>query len=247
MTSTPARGSTVLLYSGGLDSYCLAHLYRPDVLLMVDTGSSYDQAERAMSQPPPGLEDRVHYVKFSDLGQFERAEDLILPARNAHLVLLAANYADTIYLGATAGDRVKDKDQGFADQMNELLAHLYQPQWWLKPGRRVRVELPIKNHTKSELVAEYLKSGGEPAALVRRTYSCYYPGYDHEPCGYCKPCVRRYAALLVNGVDPDVNCHPTLAQLANHAASPMWDRGEAERRDTLEAYRLSKALQEGPQ
>lgn len=234
--------SSVLLYSGGLDSYCAAHLYQPDVLLMVDTGSSYDAAERAMSSPPPGLEDRVTYASFSDLGAFERPGDLILPGRNAHLVLLAANYADTIYLGATAGDRVKDKDEGFAARMNDLLAYLYQPQWWLKDGRNVRLELPIKDKTKSELVAAYLETGGEPAALVRRTYSCYYPKADHEPCGYCKPCVRRYVALLVNGVDPDVNCHPTLAQLAGIAASPMWDRGEQERRDTLSAYRLSKEL-----
>lgn len=230
--------TTVLLYSGGLDSYCAAVTLQPDVLLAVDTGTHYGTAELAAMQTPPGMEDRLTVAEFRDLAQWERPDDLILPARNAHLVLLAANYGDTIYLGATAGDRVTDKNQGFADRMNNLLAHLYQPQWWLPEGRDVRVELPLKDLSKREIVAQALSHGATRDELVTRTFSCYHPTPTGHPCAACKPCIRRYIALLVNGCTPDVDCSASLADYVLAIQEGRWDRGATEAHDVMTAHNI---------
>lgn len=230
---------SVLLYSGGLDSYCAAHIAEPDVLLTVDTGTAYGQVELdRMTLPNIGATHR--HVVLDNLSQWERA-DLILPGRNAHLALAAAQYGDTIYLGATAGDRVTDKDVLFAHHMTTLLAHLYQPQWWIKSGARKRVELPVKDYSKGELVAKYLELGGDPDRLVTDTFSCYYPR-NGGACGECKPCVRRYIALLVNGITPDVDCAPALHQLLTLIRDGQWDRGDAERDDVIAAYKQLKEM-----
>jgi 7-cyano-7-deazaguanine synthase in queuosine biosynthesis len=227
--------TSVMLYSGGLDSYCTAFLMKPDVLLAVDTGTAYGDTELLKMRAPAGSEMKLRYAGLTGLAKWERKDDLILPGRNAHLVLAAANYGDTIYLGATAGDRVEDKNQTFADLMNELLAHLYQPQWWLPRGRTVRVELPVKHLTKREIVAAYLQAGGDPKRVVEDTFSCYFP-VDDEACRECKPCVRRYVALLLNNLSPDVDCSRALESWHEAALSGVWDRGEGERADILEAW-----------
>jgi 7-cyano-7-deazaguanine synthase in queuosine biosynthesis len=226
--------NTVILYSGGLDSYCTAFLMEPDVLLAVDTGTAYGDTELLKMQAPPGYETKVQYAGLQGLAKWERPGDLILPGRNAHLVLAAANYGDTIYMAATAGDRVTDKDDTFADLMNELFKHLYQPQWWLPGGRRVRLELPVKHLTKRQIVAAYLMAGGDPDAVVERTFSCYYPKND-EACGGCKPCVRRYVALILNDLKPDVDCSRALSAWNIEARSDHWDRGAQEAADVIEA------------
>lgn len=227
--------TSVMLYSGGLDSYCTAFLMQPDVLLAVDTGTRYGDTELLRMRAPEGLELRLRYAGLTGLAKWEDKDTLILPGRNAHLVLAAANYANTIYLGATAGDRVTDKDQVFADRMNDLFAHLYQNQWWLPGGRPVRVELPVKHLTKREIVAAYLQAGGNPKKVVTDTFSCYHP-VDDEACRECKPCVRRYVALLLNNLSPDVDCSKALESWHEAALDGSWDRGEGERADILEAW-----------
>ena len=41
----------VLLYSGGMDSWLISHLWKPDVKLYIDTGSSYAAEERRRLPP----------------------------------------------------------------------------------------------------------------------------------------------------------------------------------------------------
>lgn len=226
-----------MLYSGGLDSYCTAYLMNPDVLLAVDTGTAYGDTELLKMQVPAGMEGRLRHVNLRDLAQWERPGDLILPGRNAHLVLAAAHYGDTIYLGATAGDRVTDKDDTFAALMNDLFAHLYQPQWWLPGGHTIRVLLPVKHLTKRQIVETYLLAGGDREEVVTRTFSCYHPS-DDEPCRTCKPCVRRYVALLLNGLTPDVDCSVELERWWVDATGADWDRGAQEAHDIIDAYEL---------
>lgn len=228
---------TVLLYSGGLDSYALAALLRPTILLTVDTGTGYGDVEQARLRVPSGLGDRLRRLPMRDLARFERPGDLILPGRNATLVLAAANYGDTIYLGATAGDRVCDKDEGFRTRMNALLAHLYQPQWWLPEGRQVELQLPVKHLTKRQIVAEYLAAGLDGAALARGSFSCYHPARATE-CGKCKPCTRKWVALVVNGIRPALDCSAIVRQQVE-AAAQGWDRGEQELADMREALELA--------
>jgi 7-cyano-7-deazaguanine synthase in queuosine biosynthesis len=252
---------TVLLYSGGLDSYVAAYLFKPDVLLNVDLGGRYSAAESAMMHAP---RDQFIQRLRLDLSTFENKENLILPGRNAILAHVAAAYGDVIYLGATAGDRTHDKDEEFARRMNAVFGHIYAPQWWLPRGRNVEVELPIKRYTKRGLVSAYLDSRGDPAKLVSETFSCYAPSPDMTyqadldrrareaaergegfasdmksatyarwlPCGRCKPCIRKWIALVVNGITPDFDAEPAVREA--YARGDFDERGD-EKTDALEA------------
>lgn len=191
--------TSVLLYSGGMDSYIIACLWKPDVLLHVDTGTRYGAVEMEHLTPPPGQ--TITQAVLRDLARWENPDTFILPARNLHLVLLGAHYGDRIWLGATAGDRTRDKDDRFAELTTTLLSHIYGDQWWLPGGRDVRVELPAKPFTKRQLVNKYLTAGMDPNHLITDTFSCYTPVAGH-PCGGCKPCVRKWIALVAEGVHP---------------------------------------------
>jgi 7-cyano-7-deazaguanine synthase len=230
--------TTVLLYSGGLDSYLCTVLHRPDLLLYVDMGTDYGNVEASRVRIPPGFENRFTLTQL-DLARWEYP-NRIIPARNAHLALVAAQYGDVIWLGATAGDRTADKDDGFAARMNDLFAHLYQPQWWLPDGRTVTVELPVKKFTKRALVRAYLDSGYLPEDLTSGTFSCYTPrGAEH--CGECKPCVRRWVALAACGVDPGYDSRPWVADMVGQVKAGKWDRGRDEADDVIAAWEATDA------
>ena len=108
----------VLLYSGGMDSWLIDKLWKPDIRLYVDMNTRYSKEE--MKRLP---DDTI--IERLDLSKWER-EDKIIPLRNMYLIGIATNYGDEICLGATAGDRVLDKSPVFAELYEDLLGYLYQ-------------------------------------------------------------------------------------------------------------------------
>ena len=112
----------VLLYSGGMDSWLIDKLWKPDIRLYVDMNTRYSKEE--MKRLP---DDTI--IERLDLSKWER-EDKIIPLRNMYLIGIATNYGDEICLGATAGDRVLDKSPVFAELYEDLLGYLYQKQHW---------------------------------------------------------------------------------------------------------------------
>jgi len=191
----------VLLFSGGMDSLIYAWLLQPDLLLYIPTGARYENTESwwvsqlLFQNMLPQKSEFLTLGGALDLGRYER-DDLIVPNRNAHLVLLASHYADTIYLASVYGDRSTDKDEGFYELMAGLLTHMWQAQHWTA-ARRFKIDAPFKDATKRELVKLYLEDGGNPDAL-RISYSCYRGERKH--CGVCKPCFRKRVALELNGI-----------------------------------------------
>jgi 7-cyano-7-deazaguanine synthase in queuosine biosynthesis len=209
----------VLLYSGGVDSYCTAVVEQPDVLLHVSMGGRYGDAEAQRIRTPLGMGPRLVRIRLPLADLFERQEDKVVPARNAILGLVASNYGNDILLGSVAGSRGSDKDPEFADRMNALMAKMYEPQdVWLPNGRKVTLRLPVYHLTKRQLVGRALDAG-EPAWAVRnRTFSCYTPHSTWRgarECGRCAPCGRKWAALVANGIEPRID--------AMEAFRPYWD------------------------
>ena len=194
------RGKSVLLFSGGMDSLMINALLKPDILLNVNMNSTYDAREREtfpnlISEFKQG-ENYIYLDKELDLGIYER-DDAIVPNRNAHLVLLASHYGETIWLGSVNGDRSFDKDEIFYHHMETLLNHMWQAQHWTEE-RRFTVSSPFKDRTKTDLVEEYLEKGNLPQYLLD-SYSCYEGEQQH--CGQCKACFRKWVALENNVVE----------------------------------------------
>ena len=107
----------VLLYSGGVDSYMINQIWKPDVKLYVDMNTRYSKQEIAR------LPKDVIVTKL-DLSEFERS-DAVIPARNLYLLTIATNYGDEICLGATADDRQADKTIEFAEKASDILSFLH--------------------------------------------------------------------------------------------------------------------------
>lgn len=180
----------VLLFSGGMDSLALKKIWNPDVSLYVDVGSRYSKQEIER------LPKDVVVFKLEDLGSLERS-NAIIPLRNLFFICIASNYGNQIALGATKDDRVLDKTFEFADKTTDLLSYLWREQWWTEE-RKVSVELPVKHLTKSQIIKTYLEAGGLLEDLAKNSFSCYEPVKNKE-CGTCKPCVRKWLALIQYG------------------------------------------------
>jgi 7-cyano-7-deazaguanine synthase len=191
----------VLLFSGGLDSLCFAHLLNPDLLLYIPSHSPYTACERYAihALAARGAIDDTRIVSLHshtlDLSRFER-DDMIVPNRNAHLVMLASHFGDSIILSSVSGDRSTDKDEKFYDLMTALLNHMWSEQHWTSE-RKFTVGSPYKNSTKTQLVGYYLSNGGNSDSLLI-SYSCYVG--DQRHCGICKACARKRVALDNNNI-----------------------------------------------
>lgn len=201
----------VLLYSGGMDSWLMNHLWEPDVRLYVDMNTQYSQDE--IKRLP---NDAV--IERFDLLKWER-HDKIIPLRNLYLVMVASYYGEHILIGATAGDRVLDKTVEFAEQASGLLSYLWQKQHWTNE-RKIKISVEFKGYTKTALLAEYLNQGGNIKKAFEESFSCYFPKQDGTPCWNCKPCARKYVAFKANGFDKNLM---TLQQVEKFIDKSRYD------------------------
>lgn len=245
MTPTPAptASRSVALYSGGVDSYCMAVLEQPDVLLHVHLGGAYGSAETDRLRVPQGMEDRLVRVSLPTLGDLYEMPDasFIFPARNALLALIGAQYGDRVLMGSIAASRGSDKDDGFADRMTELMRYIWQPQvLWNPEGRDTRLELPVGHLTKAQLVAATVATGVRPETIRDSTFSCYTPRPDGTACGECGPCGRKWAAFAANDYDPGFDGRAAYAtymrEIEDHAPDVPPGRTAQHVRDVTAAW-----------
>lgn len=181
----------VLLYSGGMDSWLIRKIWKPDICLYVDMNTQYSKEE--IKRLPPDV-----VIEHLDLSRWER-EDKIIPLRNLYLIGLATNYGNEICIGATAGDRVLDKSLQFRDMYQEILCYLYQKQHWTEE-RKIRLNFDFKEYTKTQLIRRYLEEGGDINEAFNASFSCYQPENGKE-CWHCKPCFRKFIAFALNGME----------------------------------------------
>ena len=190
----------ILLYSGGMDSYLIDKLWKPDRRIYVDMHTRYSKQEIDC------IKKRRNDVEFIDfpLGQWER-EDKIIPLRNLYLPMVICNITGDedvdICLGATAGDRVLDKSQEYVQKATDLLNYLYQPQWWIPNGKKVRVNIDYKKYTKEDLLKMYVEQGGDLDKAYNESFSCYEPDEEGNVCYQCKPCFRKFIAFASVGYE----------------------------------------------
>ena len=236
------KEKSVLLFSGGMDSVMFDLLLKPDILLYIPTGSNYEtiETEKIKQLAEDNIIDGDKLVimdKTLDLAPFER-DDLIVPNRNAYLVLMASHFGETIYLGSVYGDRSFDKDIKFYKLMEDLLNHMWSEQHWTEQ-RVFDVSSPFKDTTKTQLIKEYVREGGNVQNILE-SYSCYRG--TEQACGVCKPCVRKAVSLICNEVaipDNYFEQHPMSAPWIEELL-PQMVKGEYRGREDAEFIKAMK-------
>lgn len=116
-----------------------------------------------------------------------------VPARNLAMLAVATALAEaggfeTIVLGNNLEEAgaYPDNEPEFIAKFNDVLPFA------VADGKRVRVQMPVGNLMKHEIVA----LGHQLGAPMDKTWSCYRAGEQH--CGTCGPCFMRRTAFKIN-------------------------------------------------
>lgn len=195
-----SNDKSVLLFSGGMDSFILNFIYKPDVLLYIKTGCKYEGKELATIDGyinTSGLKNKFVLVDFSFLEKYE-LDNAHIPLRNLIFLEVASFYGNIIYLGALRGETSKDKSKRFRRMSQAIISYCWDDKLGLGTKKKIRIVFPFKNKTKTEILKLYLEKGGSKMDLIRYTVSCYSP--DHFLCGRCMSCFRRWVAEVLNNV-----------------------------------------------
>ncbi|MEU8656112.1 7-cyano-7-deazaguanine synthase [Actinoplanes philippinensis] len=196
---SPVRPDTVnsgrkqiLLFSAGLDSFPAWHRLGKPPALYFDSGHYGRQQEI----------DTVRTLAFTHGMQLEISSELdlsaratrkgdLIPFRNVLFAMLASYRAEVIWCIGVKGDHTDDKSPEAFARMSTMLSEF--------AGHPIRVDSPFWDMTKTDVVAWYLAQGLPVQALLQ-TFSCATPGDRFEHCGRCPSCLRRWIALINNGL-----------------------------------------------
>lgn len=184
----------VLLSSGGMDSFLLAHEreLRGAIHVFVNLRQKYVDKERVAAMAVAKMAGAQFVeMKTLNMGAYEHATGII-PFRNAELILCCAQHGNHIYLGVIADEINSDKSVEFCDAMANVLNISHRPQYWTE-GKRFEIRTPFRNDTKSALLARYLRNGGTWDNILQ-SVSCYDAGSKH--CGRCASCFKRWVAMI---------------------------------------------------
>lgn len=178
----------VLLYSGGMDSWLIDKLWKPDIKLFIDikTPSSIEERKRL----PKDV-----IIKEFDLSEYEEKNEYhLLPLRNLIFCEIASYYGDEICLGSVGGSRHFDNNETFRKKTEELLNYLYKE----NNNKEIKIVLPYMNTNKEDLIKLYIEQGGDIKEAFEKSFSCYEP-INGKECGKCVSCKQKIEAFEKNG------------------------------------------------
>lgn len=185
---------SVMLLSGGLDSFCQWRLLGQPKAVYFAIGHRAESREiDAVERIREKFGGDIIIDRSLQLGQTELDTGYI-PYRNLLFIILASQYSKDIVLSQIA-EWAPDKNLQFYRMLEIVLR---------KAGRgkyqgilqHVRVHAPFHHLTKTQLVRRYL--GKFPAEDLNYTVSCY--SDQNLPCGVCSACFPRYVAMSNNGI-----------------------------------------------
>lgn len=221
MSSAAPRA--VVLLSGGLDSATVTALARERgfavYALSIHYGQRHSSELAAAARVAAALgvvEHRVMGVDLAGIGGSALTDAALavpeaptagipityVPARNTLMLSLALGWAevldaDAIYIGVNAVDF-----SGYPDcrpvfvEAFERLAQVATRRG--AEGQIVRIEAPLIDLSKAQIIAEGLRLGVDYSLTV----SCYQADADGRACGRCESCRLRRAGFAAAGV-PD--------------------------------------------
>lgn len=231
----------ILLYSGGLDSWLIDKLWKPDKKIYVDLHTEYSEEEKQR------LEDDVIIIDFPDISQF-MLENGVLPLRNLYLLMIACNYSNfddvEICLGATAGDYLyNDKSYTFGKKSEDLLNTIYNVGKFRHPNKNIKINLNFLEYTKYDLLKEYIENGGDIEEAFNKSFTCQHP-LNNKPCWSCKYCFLKWVAFYLAGYKFNDNINKSMINYLKNIALPKIKNNESyygkEKIDVLNVYKYIK-------
>lgn len=186
----------VLLYSSGLDSFCIGSLFPKLNKIFIITGTQDNEQEYNWVRQ---RNEKINWINMRFLSSFEM-DNKIIPFRNAFLTLIGAMYHNNIWMGFTTGDTTKDKDHVFMSLMETFLNYFGQDKnKVLHDQYPFHIIAPFISFTKTNIVRIYLEEGHDPHRLISHSRSCYH--HEEKECGVCRSCLRKWVALYNNHLE----------------------------------------------
>ena len=218
-----SKETAVVLVSGGMDSaLTAAYAHRENELafLHVNYGQRTEERElRAFNEIADyyGVEKRlvVDISHLKDIGGSSLTDEKIevsradieskeiptsyVPFRNANILSIAVSWAEVLGAGRIYIGAVEEDSSGYPDCRREFFdAYNKMIEKGTKPDTHIRVETPIIDMTKKDIV---LKSV-EMKSPLELTWSCY--KNNDIACGECDSCALRLRGFRQAGVEDPI-------------------------------------------
>lgn len=175
----------VLLYSGGMDSWLIDKLWKPDVKLFIRLHTPSNEIEYKRVK-----NDKSVIIKEFDLHEYEDPNTYFLPLRNLHLITIACHYGDVICLGSVKYSVHKDNNETFKMLAESTINYLLS-----ESDGKISIDMPYWNKSKTQLLTEYLRNGGDIEEAYKETFSCYNPDKKGNECMNCISCASKFSAF----------------------------------------------------
>lgn len=188
------RYKEVVLFSGGVNSICLAAKYPDSALLYVDTGNLESPVEKLAAYDIARMLGRSasFYVEMAPYIGKWRQKNGYTPNKNFFLVGIGSFYAKTVLLGAGLENKLDGRPSiGFCESVTSTINLDFNNVF-------ISAKAPFINESKIDIVNDYLDNGGSEE-ILKASISCH---NRCGRCGDCNPCFNRYVALKNNGIEP---------------------------------------------
>ena len=200
-------GDSVLLLSGGLDSFCQWRLLGMPKAIHFNIGNKASQVElNKIHEISETFDKEIIEIDNLDLSKFEQPNGYI-PYRNLFFIMLASLYSPNIVM-CQVSEWAPDKNRQFYRRAEKFLyeiAHGKYQEINIKP----KIYAPFASYTKTKLVREYIKK--YPIEdLTKYTVSCY--SGNRLPCGKCSACRTRHVAMINNDIEEEYESIPDIKE-----------------------------------
>jgi 7-cyano-7-deazaguanine synthase len=122
-----------------------------------------------------------------------------VPFRNANILSACVSWAEILNASAIFIGAVYEDSSGYPDCRPEFFTAFEKMiAAGTKPSTNIKIETPIINYSKSEIV----KKGIELGAPLNLTWSCYQN--EEEACGVCDSCALRLRGFHQAGIEDPI-------------------------------------------
>lgn len=191
---------TILLFSGGLDSFIAWHYLNYPPILFMNAGQSYIKKEIEVVKyfNKKYKKIKIHIDKSLNLTQWEE-KNYYIPYRNILFSMIGSLYASKVYLIGIKGDSVDDNNSNATKLMSEFFINF-------NTNKKIIITSPFYQMSKSQIVRWYLEQKLSVQDLLK-TRSCYNKNTRNQ-CGKCSSCFRRWVALENNNIKEKYDSYP---------------------------------------